>query len=321
MRSFYYSLPTIIVAGDTSRSSFVVQLQLLGLKRIWLLTGKSSAKQTGTRELVLELLKELGIDAHIEDSCSPCPDTTYISTMAQKLRNYAPDAILAHGGGAVMDAAKGIVLLAANSNETCIWENKQRKFKDATLPVIGLPTTIGTGSEVNGAFAIYHAKTKEKFVFFNLSVRPKIAWLNPDFVRHLPMSLVREGTFDILSHFLEQYFSDNESLIWSDYATIGLMKDTIRCYRMLDEWGSLTELRENMQLLSLLAMSYLLSQGKHVPWTLHHIVDQSRDSTGIHHASAIKAHLKDWMSVKMNDRAAKASHVLFVKEFLDEVIV
>lgn len=296
MRSFIYSLPTLIISGENSSGVFEAELLKLKPSKVFIITGKDSAKHNGSLSRISEFLTINKIGIQVCKGCRPNPQSSYINDHAKTLKQYQPDVVIAIGGGSVIDAAKGIVLLSCNDCDD-IWNYKYNPsyFSNNSLSLIAVPTTVGTGSEANGSFALYHSQTKEKHVFFNLSVRPKIAWCNPDFTYTIPQKILKQNYIDILSHLLEQYFTLDDSLHWNDFMTLGLIRFMLlNSVDLFDLWDS-PNFRAEIHLISLIAMSYMLSQGKAVSWLLHHLSDTIGLHLKLSHGEALSLVLPKWL--------------------------
>lgn len=295
---------------------FVEQLRARSIHQACVITGRNSARCLGILNKLTSLLSNLKITFHVVDNCLPCPTTGYVDKLAKQLVASKAECLIALGGGSVIDAVKAVALMMGNQDKNTLWDLKSSNgsLRNTFMPIITVPTTIGTGSEGNGSFAIYHEVTREKHVFFHLSVRPAIAWLHPDHVSEMPADLLLENLADTTSHLLEQYFSEDDRLIWCDYAIIGMLKDLIQCHGKIESWKESIELREEVQLISFMAMSYLFSQGKKVPWSLHHMADIA--CIDDRHGYSIRKHIHAWYRAKIVSHPHKMAEVQFIEHFL-----
>jgi alcohol dehydrogenase class IV len=274
----------------------------LSLNKILVLTGNNSAKSNGNLASISRVLKQAKITHTVESNCPPNPDFEFLLFIANKLeKDY--DCIIALGGGSVMDIAKGAALFSANlnSNDELSLVNNVKELAAASCKIIAVPTTVGTGSEANGTFIVNDKNTGQRKDFFHLSVRPHIAWLDPKHVRSLTKASVENGLIDVLSHLLEQYFSDEEELIWNDYQILGLLEYCVECYNKLDTWKDSAKFRNEVQMVSLISMSYLFAQGKTLTWSLHNNLELKKISN-YSHSSVIRKYLPNWVKEKLIDK-------------------
>lgn len=107
-----------------------------------LITDKGVAN-AGLLNPILSIFKEIEVFDTIE--ANPKSDT--INTIAEKIRQIKPDLIIGVGGGSPLDAGKALALLATNPGEIQNYEGKE-KYQNDPLPLLAIPTTCGTGSEV-----------------------------------------------------------------------------------------------------------------------------------------------------------------------------
>ncbi|MEC7986514.1 MAG: iron-containing alcohol dehydrogenase, partial [Myxococcota bacterium] len=273
-------------------------------------------------ERLLSCLKAAKISYSVESTCPANPDVDFISHLAKKLNRGRYDVLIALGGGSVIDAAKGIALLAANDPFTQnIWDlNTRQNCSDAFCKLIAVPTTVGTGSEGNGTFILYNKAIHKKRDYFHLSIRPSLAWLDPTNVVSLPITMVENGLIDAISHLLEQYFRDDEEDVWSDFSIVGLLEYGVECFDQRMLWERSDHLRANIQMLSLIAMSYLFSQGKRLSWSLHNELDALTDMDKSH-AYLIRKHMPEWFERKIREEknAKRSRRIQFLVPFMEAI--
>lgn len=133
------------------------------------------------------------------------PDVRTAAKGAAALRAFAPDTVVALGGGSTMDAAKAMLY-----------------FSGQSVRLIAVPTTSGSGSEVTDFAVLTHEGVKHPLVDERL--RPDIALLDGSVLTALPPSLVADGGFDLVSHALEAWAATNASALSDMYATEALRR-------------------------------------------------------------------------------------------------
>jgi alcohol dehydrogenase len=119
-------------------------------------------------------------------------------------RTLKPDLIIGLGGGSVLDAAKAIALLGTNPGRIEDYEGRE-KYREAPLPVLAIPTTCGTGSEVTWVSIITHTGRRTKMSIKGPLMYPAVALVDPDLLTTLPSHLVASTGFDALTHAIEAY--------------------------------------------------------------------------------------------------------------------
>ena len=126
----------------------------------------------------------------IFDNVAPDPSVTLVAEGTALVREFAPDTIVALGGGSAMDCAKAMLY-----------------FGGGKVRLVAIPTTSGSGSEVTDFAILTHQSVKHPLT--DVRLRPEMAILDDTLVAGLPPSLVADGGFDVLSHALEAYVAEN----------------------------------------------------------------------------------------------------------------
>lgn len=138
---------------------------------------------------------------------SPDPSVELAARGAAAVKAFAPDVIIALGGGSAMDAAKAM-----------------RYFSGEGAKLVMIPTTSGSGSEVTNFTILSHGGIKHPLV--DEKILPDLAIVDSAFVEALPPSLIADGGFDLISHAMEAYVATNRS-IFSDLFAQQAFRDAI----------------------------------------------------------------------------------------------
>lgn len=151
----------------------------------------------------------------------PDPRVGDIMAMAEEVRAARPDAIVAVGGGSTLDSAKALAMLAAHEGdlEDYLGPEPRRKIGAKGAPLIAVPTTAGTGSEVT-RFGVYTARGGRKYTLAHPALQPDIAILAASLTHSLPPPVTAATGIDALSHALEAIWNRNATPA-SDAAAIG----------------------------------------------------------------------------------------------------
>ncbi len=178
------------------------------------------------KEIIEEFSKEPGLflvtDRGIVDSCiadkvfnafpgiqvfdevEQNPKHPTVDKAGEIVRKIKPDLIIGLGGGSSLDAAKAVALLAANPGSIEEYEGKG-KYKSPPLPVLAIPTTCGTASEVTWVSVITHTGRRFKMSIKGPLMFPAIALVDPDLLVTLPSPLIASTGMDALTHAIEAY--------------------------------------------------------------------------------------------------------------------
>jgi len=243
-----YHMPTAIIFGPGSLSELGGAIQdRLRSSRPLLVTDRGVVK-AGIAEKLISQLPETPTFDEVEQN----PRHTTVDRGGEIARELKPDLIIGLGGGSVLDAAKAIALLATNPGRIEDYEGRE-KYKTAPLPVLAIPTTCGTGSEVTWVAVITHTGRQFKMSIKGPQMYPAVALVDPDLLMTLPPHLIASTGLDALTHAVEAFTVKPASVI-----TDALALESLRLiFRSLPEAyqdiRNNAESRESLMLGSLLA--------------------------------------------------------------------
>ena len=164
-------------------------------------------------QTVLSMLAHAGIDCHAFTEIEPDPGDDIVAKGFSHLPQKADCAIVAIGGGSSMDVAKAIGILATNGGRIHDYEGID-KFVTPPLPLLAVPTTAGTGSEVSGSCVITDKATGRKMSIRHARLNPaRHAILDPDALQTLPAHVAAHAGVDAFVHALESLTSRQANLI------------------------------------------------------------------------------------------------------------
>ncbi len=186
---------------------------------------------------------------HFGISANPTIEDVEATTNA--IKESKVDFVVAIGGGSILDCAKISSSMAAMSIDIKSFLEKKIEI-NKSIPVIAIPTTAGTGSEVTSVSVISDKLTEDKFPIKSDYLLPKVAIIDPELTLSVPKSITASSGIDVLSHALESYYSINNNPISDILAieAIKLVMDNLEKV-ILDDKN--LKYRENMCQASLLA--------------------------------------------------------------------
>lgn len=267
--NFCYSNPTKLYFGENSLSYLNDELKNYG-NRVLLVYGGGSIKKIGVYDDVIKILKDNNKTIFEVPGVMPNPTVEKLYEGAKVAKENNVDLILAVGGGSVIDYSKAVSVSAFCEEDP--WEKYYLKMEDPDnkiIPVGSILTMVGTGSEMNGGSVITNHEQKLKIgKVFGENVFPKFSILNPKYTFSLPQYQMVAGFFDIMSHILEQYFS-NEDDNTSDYIMEGLLKSLIHSSRIAVKNPEDYEARSNIMWTATWALNTLVAKGKSTDWMVH----------------------------------------------------
>lgn len=266
---FTYCNPTKLYFGKHALDGLNEELPKYG-KRVMLVYGGGSIKKNGIYDKVVEALKANGKEIYEDSGVMPNPTTDKLREGVERARAAKADLILAVGGGSVCDYAKA-VSVSVNCDDDP-WEKYYIRFENPTceiVPVGCVLTMVGTGSEMNGGAVITNHEQKLKIGHvFGENVFPKFSILNPEFTFTLPRRQMIAGIYDIMSHILEQYFSDDDDNV-SDYVMEGLLRSLIHSANIASKNPIDYEARSNIMWTATWALNTFVAKGKTTDWQVH----------------------------------------------------
>jgi len=173
-------------------------------KKIMVITDENLVINT---DIILKIESILSDhDLLIYDQVEENPSTDSIEIAREVARNKSIDLVIGLGGGSCMDAAKGIAILGTNSGSLVDYINKM-EIKNDALPLICIPTTFGTGSEVT-PFAVFTDRSQgTKMALVHDNIYPMLSIIDPELGYSMPRSLIIDTGLDALGHSIEAYLS------------------------------------------------------------------------------------------------------------------
>ena len=200
--------PTAIKYGAGRIKELAEFCKANGIKRPLVVTDKGLAAMPMVAEIMADL-KQAGLKAALFADVRPNPVEENVLAGCKVFKDGKHDGVVALGGGSGLDVGKLIALM--HSQKISVFELEDIgdwwTRADASLisPIIAVPTTAGTGSEVGRAGVVTHPITHEKKIIFHPQLMPKVALLDPELTVGLPPKLTAATGMDALAHNLEAY--------------------------------------------------------------------------------------------------------------------
>jgi alcohol dehydrogenase class IV len=200
---FDFHLPTTIVFGRGR----IVELGrhiAAGSNRIFLVTDGTIARKTAALDRLVRALP--GKDIEVFDQVEANPSIATVEEAGRAARAFGAGIIIGLGGGSPMDAAKGAALLATNPGPLMPFL-EGRPLGHDPLPVVAIPTTSGTGSEVTPFAVFTDPLQRQKRGYSHPGIFPVLALIDPELTYTMPASVVVDTGLDVLAHAVEAYLS------------------------------------------------------------------------------------------------------------------
>ncbi|MDH5975551.1 iron-containing alcohol dehydrogenase [Vibrio splendidus] len=222
MKKFISYHPTELFFGDGSLDSLGEIVSQLGQRALLIRTPLIEPMRS-TYERVEMLIRAANVELHCFDDVEPNPTTSVINKAALQAKAANVDVIIALGGGSSIDTAKAVAIEAAY-NKPC-WDFRFGSGLEPgveTLPIIAIPTTSGTGSEVTPVAVVSNEEENYKSIIWSKNIFCKAAIMEPSLTYSMPKQLTAETGFDAFAHCFESYISSNATLTSSIYALEGM---------------------------------------------------------------------------------------------------
>jgi alcohol dehydrogenase class IV len=228
---------------------------------------------------VKEILKQAGVEAVHFDEVVPNPTVQSIEKAIGIVKTQDIDVVLAVGGGSSIDTAKSIALFWQPENVD--WNGAYETFtspfteyepvSDPVLPLITVPTTAGTGSELTQAMIVSDLTTQEKVCIFHDRVFPKEAVIDPELTRTMPRRLTAITGFDAFAHAFESYMRKEASIYTQTIGAQAMKQVVYALPRLMDDPENM-ELRTRMSEAEMFAGISLSNAAATVPHPLSEII-------------------------------------------------
>jgi alcohol dehydrogenase class IV len=217
VREFHANAPTRLVGG-TGVAGHVGRYAAGYGDRVLVVVGDDHARASGLLARVTGALQAEGASVELVEGIGPNPSVASVDAGTMLARAWRADVIVGLGGGSVLDVAKAIATgAAAQEHETFAHHLSGLRrsgllLVDSVLPVIALPTLLGSGSESNGTSVITDDETGRKLSAHSDLAAARLARLVPELVRDAPGELVAPGLADGLCHALEAALSASATI-------------------------------------------------------------------------------------------------------------
>ena len=205
MNDFSFKIPQEIVFGVGALKRLPELLEKCGSRKMLIVSDRSLEK-IGVVDKVKKIVEASGIEVSMFLDILPNPTVEMVDQAVKAYQDSGATSIVALGGGSPMDVAKAVGVLATYGGSITEYEGAH-KVPGAIVPMIAIPTTAGTGSEVTAFSVITDTARNYKLTVFSYELLPKYALLDPEMITSVPPSVAAACGIDALIHALEAYIS------------------------------------------------------------------------------------------------------------------
>ena len=205
IRDFSFAVPQAIQFGLGSLKKLPEILQANQSNHVFLVSDPG-IEQIGLVKKVQDILAAAQVDCHTYLDVTPNPAIEAVENAAKAFVESGCTSIIALGGGAPMDTGKAVGILARYGGKATDYEGLS-KVPGPIVPLIAIPTTAGTGSEVSASTVVTDPERNFKFSIIDHNILPKYALLDPELIMTAPASVAAACGLDALIHAMEAYLS------------------------------------------------------------------------------------------------------------------
>ncbi len=269
MRVMRHYMPTKVVFGRKTiyRLKDEIEQLFLNQERTAIICGKS-ALSNGYVEIVK---KQLSGKVEVFDSVEPDPTVENALKVLEDVKEFAPTLIVAIGGGSPLDVAKVVSVMLTNEGELAAFIGVPEAFKRCGIPLVAIPTTSGSGSEVTPYAVLTDKKKFRKAPLISKYLFPVLAIDDPELTVTMSSIVTANTGVDALTHAIESFVSKRAteiSKLYSLKAIEFIAKYLPRAYGNPKD----IEAREQMMLASLLGGMAITDAGAGLVHTMAHVL-------------------------------------------------
>lgn len=309
MQSFIFQNPTKIVFGKDKTHEIGQELSGFA-KKVLLIYGKQSIKNNGIYDNVVNSLKNAGINFVEKGNVKPNPSIEFVREGIKIFKDNNLDAVLAVGGGSVIDTAKAIAAGAKVDFDPWNFYSKKDIVQEA-FPVACVLTIAATASEMNPSSVITNYETLQKYSCVSQHLYPKVSILDPANTFTVPLNQSVYGAIDTIIHVLETYLnSDDKNIMIVDSLIEGIIKTVVKCIDVIVKEPSNYEARANIMWSSTLALNGIAAVGAGSKKFPMHMIEHSLSAIyDIPHGAGLSIIAPAWMKYRVKKSYEKLAQL------------
>jgi hypothetical protein len=313
MVDFTYCNPTKIEFGKEKEKRIGEAMKHDGFTKILLCYGSERIKQDGLYDTITASLKENGIDWVELCGIVSNPKLSKVKEGIKLAKKENVQAVLAIGGGSVLDSAKTIAVGALCKND--VWDFFIGKaLIQSALPVYAVMTLAATGSEMNGFAVVTNEATKQKFSIRSEYIYPRLSILNPTLTQSVPNNYLAYSAVDIIAHVIEGYFTASHQPHFQSRMVETIVKTVMETTEILLKNPKDYEARAEFMWAATQALNGSTTAGTNATRFPNHMIEHSLSALfNIAHGAGLAIIIPAWM--KWYKKHNKAQF----KRFADEI--
>jgi hypothetical protein len=259
MYNFEFHNPTRIIFGRDQEESIGAVLKVAGLAKVLLVYGSQSVQQSGLLDRVKANLGRSAVSFVEFGGVVSNPVLSHTRKGVALAKAEKVDAVLAVGGGSVLDEGKAIAVGALAAGD--VWQFFTGTAVTAALPIYTILTLAATGSEMNGNSVVTNEETKQKYNISSPFIYPRVSILNPQLTCSVPPDYSSYGAVDAIAHVIEAYFTKKPGSRLQDRLVESIVKTVIASHNVIHKNPDNYEARAEFMWAATLALNGLTPTG------------------------------------------------------------
>ncbi|MDR9500464.1 MAG: iron-containing alcohol dehydrogenase [Desulfurivibrionaceae bacterium] len=294
MYDFEFHNPTKIIFGRGKEEEIGAVLNRDGIGKVLLVYGSSSIQKSGLLERLKENLGRQGVIFAEFGGVVSNPVLSHTREGIELAKSLDVEAILAVGGGSVLDEGKAIAVGAVA--EADIWQYFTGRVVMAALPIYTILTLAATGSEMNGNSVVTNEESSQKYSLTSPLVYPQVSILDPQLTCSVPADYSAYGAVDAISHVLEAYFTRQPGSRLQDRMVESIVKTVMASQEVIRRQPDNYEARAEFMWTATLALNGLTSAGVGPYSFPNHMIEHSLSALyNIAHGAGLAIVMPAWM--------------------------
>lgn len=294
MFDFTFHNPTKIIFGAGKESLIGGELKAAGISTVLLVYGRSSVVKSGLLDRVMVSLKAADLDCTLFGGVVSNPVLSHTREGVALAKRNKVGAILAVGGGSVLDEAKAIAVGALADED--VWQFFTGREVERALPVFTILTIAATGSEMNGNSVVTNVETRQKYNISSPHFYPRLSILNPELTHSVPLNYTAYSAVDAIAHVCEGYFTKQPGTHLQDRLVEGIIKTVIETTDLIMVDPAHAKARASFMWTATLALNGLTTAGIGEYSFPNHMIEHALSAIyNIPHGAGLSIVMPAWM--------------------------
>ena len=294
MFDFVFHNPTKIVFGRKKEELIGDELKQAGIGKVLLVYGRSSIKKSGLFDRIAASLARNNVQYVEYGGVVSNPVLSHTRGGVQLAKSEKVEAVLAVGGGSVLDEGKAIAVGALAADD--VWNYFIGKEVASALPVFSVLTLAATGSEMNGNAVVTNEETKQKYNIASPLAYPRVSILNPELTCTVPRDYSAYGAVDAIAHVIEGYFTRQAGTRLHDRLVESIIRTVIDTNNVIMREPDNYEARAEFMWAATLALNGLTTAGLKEYCFPNHMIEHAMSAIyNIAHGAGLAIVMPAWM--------------------------